>query len=460
MHAQHVLICRFCRPRSVLLRSTSPLATSHPRRTQGLRLATTTARPRLVARSSSRNGDSLLPPPPVNPEPESQIEEPDLRSPLERFRTAPKKPLSVTDLVSPAWCEVQYLYTLTKFGRKRRTPAMKQGSKVHKVLEEQVHQVVPIEAKTREDGWALRIWNTIQGLRTLRYTGMTRELEIWGVLEGQVVNGIIDELSFSCPDPELEASILAKKGGAQQDVPPNQRPITDFIGNGDGSSQPSAWLGNLHPPRKVYLMDVKTRASKFLPTGASLRPTHMQLMLYRRLLHSLASSSVDANVIFSRYNVNPASPFSDSFIAELGGLDFGFSGEGNDPENQIDTLAELLSHNNLTALWGLMITEFFHTMAGPDAFGDVLKVEFRQQSDGSILGSKTFPHDEDVLGNYVGDEMRWWKGERDARGVDIEEAFKCRICEFADECTWRKEKIEEATVKYRERQKSRKSSMK
>ncbi len=124
---------------------------------------------------------------------------PDTRSPLERFRTAPKKPLSVTDLISPSWCELQYWYTLTKHGRKKRTPAMKQGTVVHKSLEDQVHKTVPITIQSKEDAWGLRIWNTIQGLRTLRDRGMTRELEIWGVVDGQVISGVIDELSYLAP---------------------------------------------------------------------------------------------------------------------------------------------------------------------------------------------------------------------------------------------------------------------
>jgi exonuclease V len=33
--------------------------------------------------------------------------------------------------------------------------------------------------------------------------------------------------------------------------------------------------------------------------------------------------------------------------------------------------------------------------------------------------------------------MEWWHGERQATGVDIEEAFKCRSCEFASDCSWR-----------------------
>jgi exonuclease V len=45
--------------------------------------------------------------------------------------------------------------------------------------------------------------------------------------------------------------------------------------------------------------------------------------------------------------------------------------------------------------------------------------------------------------------MAWWKGAREAKGVEIEEAFKCRICDFAESCTWRKTKVEEAVEKSR-----------
>ncbi|KAL8946595.1 MAG: hypothetical protein Q9222_007031, partial [Ikaeria aurantiellina] len=158
-------------------------------------------------------------------------EEPDLRSPLERFRTKPKKTLSVTDLVSPSWCELQYWYTLTKHGKKKRTPAMRQGSAVHKTLEEEVHRTVAIDIQTREDAWGLRIWNVIQGLRTLRETGMTRELEVWGVFDGLVVNGVIDELSYTCPDRELEASELDSTSLPlpPPTLPADQKSLTDFL---------------------------------------------------------------------------------------------------------------------------------------------------------------------------------------------------------------------------------------
>ena len=72
----------------------------------------------------------------------------------------------------------------------------------------------------------------------------------------------------------------------------------------------------------------------------------------------------------------------------------------------------------------------------------ILKVEYRGQNDGAVIGTKTFLNDNGVLQSYLEDGMRWWKDEREreARGVCMEEAFKS---EFAEDYGWRKNKIEE-----------------
>lgn len=154
------------------------------------------------------------------------------QSPLERFRRPPNKAFSVTDLISPAWCELQYWYTLTKFGRKRRTPAMKKGITIHKTFEDEIYTTVAVEITTKEDALALRLWNVIQGLRTLREYGLTRELEVWGVVDGQLVNGVIDELSYECPDPELEDSAAehyADVEASRAVLPEYQMSLTDYL---------------------------------------------------------------------------------------------------------------------------------------------------------------------------------------------------------------------------------------
>ena len=383
----------------------------------------------------------------------------DTRSPLERFRKPPQKPLSVTDIVSPAWCELQYWYTLTKYGMKKQTPAMKQGTRVHQELEAQVHDIVLVEVETREDVWGLRIWNVIQGLRTLRATGLTRELEIWGVIEGEVVNGIIDEISYTCPDPDLETALEESKAYPNSQRPPNQLSITDFYAK--SRNGPNPWLSSPHSVRKVYITDIKTRNSKTLPQGSSVRPTLMQLMLYHRLLTNLASGTVDSKAIFSRYNLDPAIPFSNTFKNEIASLEQNFAPSTDSDADYVplssttDALSELQLHDSLAALWDMMIQEFSRTIPTSHGVSSILRAEFRSQQDGTVLGNRCFTMDEKILEAYVNNEMKWWRGEREAKGVEVEEAYKCRVCEFAEDCEWRRGKIEEAVEKARLRRKSK-----
>ncbi|KAI9812262.1 MAG: hypothetical protein M1832_000452 [Thelocarpon impressellum] len=363
--------------------------------------------------------------------------ESDARSPLQRFRTAPQKALSVTDLVSPGWCELQYWYTLTKHGRKRRTPAMRQGSAVHKTLEYEVHTTVAVDVETKEDGWGLRIWNVIQGLRTLRQTGMTRELEVWGVVDGLVVNGVIDVLSYDCPDPTLE-----KWEEERSAFPPDQTRLDDFLQSPGKTPTPRKASS-----RKIYITDVKTRASRTLPQGASFRPTLLQLMLYHRLLSHLATNMVDADVLFDRYDLDPSVRFSDAFVAQMASL---YNDDDWIPDRSQDSLQVLMANNSLRELWSVMIGSFIETFPrGPASLGAVLQAEYRSPADGNITGSKTFLHNEGVLGTYLADALKWWRGERGATGVPVEEAYKCGICEFAEGCEWRRAKVDEATASHR-----------
>lgn len=391
-------------------------------------------------------------------EPSSDI--PDTRTPIERFRTAPKKPLSVTDLVSPAWCELQYWYSLTKYGKKKRTPAMKQGSAVHKVLEEQVHTTVPIDVHTKEDTWGLKLWNIIQGLRTLRTTGMTRELEMWGVLDGQIVNGICDELSYTCTDPELEAHI--QKTNKPSTPAPDQPIISEFFARVSGEASEKKQTHK--QDRQVYITDVKTRMNATVPSGSSLRPTIMQLMIYRKLLADMADGAVDASIVFDRFKLKPDDHFSDSFISQLAGLELNLRDDSTEDtyasvESMEDAVDELLTHNSLNQLWQLMVLEFRKTFVrGVDSVSRVLRAEFRSQKNGTILGARAFAYDDETLQTYVQDEMKWWKGEREAQGVDVTEAFKCRSCEFAETCSWRISKFEEATRTSRARTSSRQNA--
>ncbi len=371
------------------------------------------------------------------------------------------KPLSVTDLVSPAWCELQYWYTLTKFGKKKRTPAMRQGSNVHKVLEEQVHRAIPIDVYTREDAWGLKLWNVIQGLRTLRVIGMTRELEVWAMIDGQVVNGVIDELSYASPAQSPDETSSKTNGAQREDGSFAMQPtIKEYfsqkeapsVGENGASNEPES----SRRTQKIYLTDTKTRGHKSLPSDASLRMTSMQLMLYRKMLTDLATNQVQPEKVFERYRLNPSENFTGALLGQLADLDFNFRENSSNTDyapfgSGQDCVSELAEHNNLSRLWGLMMREFVKTIPSADAVGEALNVVFRSRNGGEIIGSKSFVYEHQTLDNYLTDEFNWWKGRRDARGVDVEDAFKCRMCEFAEECTWRKTKIDEATQRHRAR---------
>lgn len=333
---------------------------------------------------------------------------------------------------------------------------MKQGSVVHQQLEDQVYKTVKVDIETKEDAWGLRIWNVIQGLRTLRETGQTRELEIWGTIDGLVVNGIIDELSYDCPDSKLEESMHQ----FNDDAAPDQTTLEEYFKT-SGASTLSKSIKSKRPNRTdmVYLCDVKTRAARSLPAESAFRPTKMQLMLYHDLLASLATNNVDFSVLTSRYNLDPSRVFSDAFLAQIGNLnDEVFYDALTTPDSSQtsftdwsqDSMTTLLAHNCISLLWTLMISEFQITFPqGAASLGRILKAEYRSRDTGAVIGSKSFAMDDKILKSYVDREIQWWKGERQPQGVAVDEAFKCRSCDFAEGCEWRLKKVEEATEKIR-----------
>lgn len=375
---------------------------------------------------------------------------------------------------------------------------MRQGTKAHKKLEDEVHTTVPVSITTKEDSWGLRIWNIIQGLRTLRETGITRELEVWGVIHGQIVNGVIDELTHDCPDPKYEEKEAGRRVQGQETeakLPADQTNITDYLlspsgGNGKTFSELGTGIENsMEQPssprpvnqkeqerkkedKKIYITDIKTRSVKSLPSTIASRPTEVQLQLYHSMLTSLARGEVPISAFANRYSFDPTTTFSDSFIAQVGSLNEQFfdaipSQSQNDPASQQntgdtvpaasqDSIDILLKHNTIQSLWSFMITQFQETFLIPPPspsppssnlstrLSPLLTATYIHPSTHTHLGNKSFIYSPSALATYLADEMAWWRGERKARGVDIQEVnAKCTRCEFLGECEWVKERERE-----------------
>ncbi|KAM0563436.1 hypothetical protein ACHAPJ_001157 [Fusarium lateritium] len=386
----------------------------------------------------------------------------DGRSPLQRFRSYPKKPLTVSDLTSGAWCELQYWYTLTRLpgGRRTRTAAMKQGSKVHQKLEDEVHTTVQIDIMTKEDAFGLKLWNLVQGLRTLRDTGLTRELEVWGMIDENLVNGIIDSVSYENPNPEFEAELSSQESEKDR----RQSSLADYFPPKKGER--ATYTGP-----KIYLADVKTRGSFSPVSNAQIRPAKIQLLLYHQFLSDMAAGKLDFLKVFRRYGLDPDDTFSDTFIAQVGSLHDEIFVDASETETETEFTQDnpsssfqssssagpdLLQYRTLRELVPLVRHEIELTFPhGEHTLGRMLRVQYVHRSDGREIDLHDFPVSRQALDTYLANYMDWWKGKRTAKGVDIEEAFKCRTCEFASDCTWRQSMDEERLQRARAQQKVR-----
>lgn len=390
---------------------------------------------------------------------------------------------------------------------------------VHKTLEDEIYTTVPVEIKTKEDAWALRIWNVIQGLRMLREFGVTRELEVWGLVDGELVNGVIDQLSYECPDSDMEASAAGYYKEATESraaLPEYQMSLSDYLLS---SSQGGRRLSDLaqsesspvHPdpslsqavydlPR-IYMTDVKTKASGSVPTvkSTSFRPTLLQLHLYYHMLNRMATSDdVTIDVLAARYDLDIEKPFTDAFTSEVGGLNDQFfdtmTSFQSSPESDIgdvptpedartmfhehslspsqhdetqDSMSLLTNYGTLSRLWGFMkkqirltflpseehsispsipaveqpaMLEDYPTLLSPVLTARFVSSALTDEPQPRLLGSRSFLFDPDNMQSYLTDQMEWWRGQRDPRGVNIMEAWKCRICDFRDDCSWREER--------------------
>lgn len=333
---------------------------------------------------------------------------------------------------------------------------MRAGTHLHQTLEDEVHTTVQVQVATKVDRFGVRLWNIIQGLRALRETGLTREMEVWGLVNGYVVNGVVDSLSYENPVAGLE-----DERRASQESNTEQMKITNFFPA--GTERPPATASD----PKIYLTDVKTRGVPTLPTDVAVRPAKIQLFLYHRFLSEMAAGRLDYVLVIRRYGLDPDEPFSDEFLAEIGSLhEELFCDTNSSAPTQSAASAheptegappELVKYYSLRSLLILLREEVGITFPrGSESIGTSVMVDYRLRArykdDGTInnehagrsIGQKVIPVHKETLDSYLVRYMQWWHGQRAAKGVDIEDVdLKCRHCEFQEICSWRYAQNEE-----------------
>ncbi|KAI7941517.1 hypothetical protein MJO29_013591 [Puccinia striiformis f. sp. tritici] len=201
----------------------------------------------------------------------------------QRFR-AQRAFLSVSDLVSCLWCEVQVEYgllgkrylkpnqrpkTFTSSTGKQikvntkmvisRQNILDGGIKVHNKLEKEVAAPeVQVKVKTKVDSWALKVMNTMVSLSLLRSTGMMREIPVWGFIGGFLIQGIVDQID-----------LISKSASDLEQV---ENPCKGY---------------------SVRISDSKTTQGEKLPPPGYTESARYQLMLYKYLYDQHASGLFD-----------------------------------------------------------------------------------------------------------------------------------------------------------------------
>ncbi|CAA7264816.1 unnamed protein product [Cyclocybe aegerita] len=271
---------------------------------------------------------------------------PTTKSPYQEFR-AWNHHFSVTDLVSPAWCEAQYDYGLR--GRRSRPTdqrpksftsasgktikveqklsesnyiATKQGLAVHRELEREMNfNELEIEIETEESMWALRLFNMIACFQSIS-GGIVREVPVLGIIHNEVVVGIVDEIikvEATSHEPKnkrvSETSPNHSSKRARHDPPSSQMRIEPFFPSPKKSNTPSTHNG---PRYGLYIKDNKTRAKRKIPLDQDTLSGRLQLMIYRRLLSQLLSTDppYDFNPIWKKLELDPEEVFPTKFLVQ------------------------------------------------------------------------------------------------------------------------------------------------
>lgn len=162
---------------------------------------------------------------------------------------------------------------------------------------------------------------------------------------------------------------------------------------------------------QLTLVELKTRQQPRPPSKSQKAAHVLQAHLYKYLLDIWQQGRVDIKEIIS-------SRFLLQLDVRLG-----------------DGLAKCLADIPGKTLAELVDTCVTHLRALPPVTQCLL--EYVYQGTGATLEYSDIPYNDGALQQRLGELLGYWTGERAARGVDIEEAWKCRSCEFSERCEWR-----------------------
>ncbi|KAI5626732.1 exonuclease V [Silurus asotus] len=166
---------------------------------------------------------------------------------------------------------------------------------------------------------------------------------------------------------------------------------------------------------ELVLKELKTRRQNSLPGASQAHSHHFQVGLYKLLFDALVRGEVKKEQILEHLKLRVSLALGTEVIARAAKCGI-----------NITTFGELLD-------------AFFLTMSCSDLpCVDVLQLEYCHQASTSIIDNVLVPFNESQLRAELQRNLDYWRGRREPKGVDIEEAWKCTWCTFVEICDWKK----------------------
>ncbi|KAB0387358.1 hypothetical protein FD755_002314 [Muntiacus reevesi] len=166
---------------------------------------------------------------------------------------------------------------------------------------------------------------------------------------------------------------------------------------------------------ELELVELKTRGNPVLPSDAQKKKDSFQVSLYKYIFDAMVQGKVTAASLIHHTKLHPEKPLGPSVLrhAQQGGY-------------------------SVKSLGDLIELVFLSLTLSDLPLIDSLKIEYVHQKTATVLGTEIVAFEEKEMRSKVQHYMTYWMGHREPQGVDVEEAWKCRMCNFADICEWKK----------------------
>ncbi|XP_043860967.1 exonuclease V isoform X2 [Dromiciops gliroides] len=176
-------------------------------------------------------------------------------------------------------------------------------------------------------------------------------------------------------------------------------------------------IDELHYTSKgeLELAELKTRKRPMMPLEAQKEKDRFQVSLYKCIFDAMVKGQVTSASLVHHMKLSPE--------LLLGSQVQKHAHQGGFTVKSFGDLLEL-------AILSLTLSDL--------PVIDALKIEYSHQETDAVLGTEMVVFEENRVREKLRHHLGYWTGLREPQGVDVKEAWKCRMCDYATICEWRK----------------------